>query len=125
MKLIVYKCLECGHFTISKYDGKRCVKCNGHLVTYGKATFADKSISTSTEKRNRNMKLVLKKDDNTEVEVKEIQSIDKDCKTIILFINVKLRPESLKELEQHIRKKLDKEVLILPNFFENKIYSLM
>lgn len=125
MKLIVYKCLECGHFTISKYDGKRCVKCNGHLVPYGKATFADKSISTSTEKRNRNMKLVLKKDDNTEVEVKEIQSIDKDCKTIILFINVKLRPESLKELEQHIRKKLDKEVLILPNFFENKIYSLM
>lgn len=71
------------------------------------------------------MKLVLKKDDNTEVEVKEIQSIDKDCKTIILFINVKLRPESLKELEQHIGKKLDKEVLILPNFFENKIYSLM
>lgn len=125
MKLIVYKCLECGHFTISKYDGKRCVKCNGHLVPYGKATFADKSISTSTEKRNRNMKLVLKKDDNTEVEVKEIQSIDKDCKTIILFINVKLRPESLKELEQHIEKKLDKEVLILPNFFENKIYSLM
>lgn len=125
MKLIVYKCLECGHFTISKYDGKRCVKCNGHLVPYGKATFADKSISTSTEKRNRNMKLVLKKDDNTEVEVKEIQSIDKDCKTIILFINVKLRLESLKELEQHIGKKLDKEVLILPNFFENKIYSLM
>lgn len=125
MKLIVYKCLEFGHFTISKYDGKRCVKCNGHLVPYGKATFADKSISTSTEKRNRNMKLVLKKDDNTEVEVKEIQSIDKDCKTIILFINVKLRPESLKELEQHIGKKLDKEVLILPNFFENKIYSLM
>lgn len=125
MKLIVYKCLECGDFTISKYDGKRCVKCNGHLVPYGKATFADKSISTSTENRNRNMKLVLKKDDNTEVEVKEIQSIDKDCKTIILFINVKLRPESLKELEQHIEKKLDKEVLILPNFFENKIYSLM
>lgn len=125
MELIVYKCLECGHYTISKYDGKRCVKCNGNLVPYGKATFADKSISTSTEKRNRNMKLVLKKDDNTEVEVKEIQSIDKYCKTIILFINVKLRPESLKELEQHIGKKLDKEVLILPNFFENKIYSLM
>lgn len=61
MRLIAYKCLECGHFTISKYDGKRCVKCNGHLITYGKVTFADKSISTSTEKRNGNMKLVLKK----------------------------------------------------------------
>ena len=125
MELIAYKCLECGHFTISKYDGKRCVKCNGHLVPYGKATFADKSISTSTEKRDGNMKLVLKKDDNMEVDVKEIQSIDKDCKTIILFINVKIRPEILKEIEEHISKKLGKEVLILPNYFENKIYSLL
>lgn len=125
MGLIAYKCLECGHYTISKYDGRRCVKCNGHLVPYGKATFADKSISTSTEKRNGNMKLVLKKDDNTEVEVKEIQSIDKDCKTIIFFINVKIRLENLKEIEEYISKKLGKEVLILPDFFENKIYSLM
>ncbi|MDU4979393.1 MAG: hypothetical protein E6X14_08070 [Clostridium celatum] len=125
MGLIAYKCLECGHYTISKYDGRRCVKCNGHLVPYGKATFADKSISTSTEKRNGNMKLVLKKDDNTEVEVKEIQSIDKDCKTIIFFINVKIRLENLKKIEEYISKKLGKEVLILPNFFENKIYSLM
>lgn len=125
MGLIAYKCLECGHYTISKYDGRRCVKCNGHLVPYGKATFADKSISTSIENRNGNMKLVLKKDDNTEVNVKEIQSIDKDCKTIILFINVKIKPEILNEIEEHISKKLGKEVLILPNFFENKIYSLM
>ncbi len=71
------------------------------------------------------MKLVLKNDDNTEVEIKEIQSINKDCKTIILFINAKLRAETLKEIEQHIGKKLGKEVLILPNCFETKIYSLM
>ncbi|MGG7215258.1 hypothetical protein ACQPUY_16890 [Clostridium nigeriense] len=45
MELIAYKCLECGHYTISKYDGKRCVKCNGHLGPYGQATFADKSSS--------------------------------------------------------------------------------
>jgi hypothetical protein len=43
MELIVYKCLECGHYTISKYDGKRCVKCNGSLVPCGEASFADKS----------------------------------------------------------------------------------
>ena len=84
MELIAYKCLECGHYTISKYDGKRCVKCNGHLVPYGKATFADKSISTFTEKRNRNMKLVLKKDDNTEVEIMEnIDYGDTDLRSII------------------------------------------
>ena len=71
------------------------------------------------------MKLVLKNDDNTEVEVKEIHSIDKDCKTIIFFINAKIRVETLKEMEQHIGKKLAKEVLILPNYFETKIYSLM
>lgn len=49
MGLIAYKCLECGHFTISKHDGKRCVKCDGHLVPYGNATCMDKSKSMKVQ----------------------------------------------------------------------------
>lgn len=49
MELIAYKCLECGHYTISKYDGKRCAKCDGYLVPYGNATCVDKSKSMKVE----------------------------------------------------------------------------
>ena len=125
MELIAYKCLECGHYTISKYDGKRCVKCNGHLVPYGQATFADKSRSTSKENRNGNMKLVLRKDDNTEVEVKEIQSINRDCKQVILFVERKLSAEDIEILHHGLSKKLKKDVIILGHCFSNKIYTVV
>lgn len=120
MKLIAYKCLECGHLTISRYDGKRCAKCNGHLVPYGKATFAD-----SVKKSKGNMKLVLKKDNKTEVEIKEIQTINKECKAIILFVNAKLEKETIELAQKKISELLGKKVLILDNFFEPKIYSVM
>lgn len=71
------------------------------------------------------MKLVLKKDDNTEVEIKEIQSIDKECKAIILFVNVRLSEERGELLKKHISELLNKKVLILDNTFEHKIYSVM
>ncbi|MDU5108887.1 MAG: hypothetical protein E6248_00455 [Clostridium sp.] len=49
MGLIAYRCLECGHYTISKYDGKRCAKCDGYLVPYGNATCVDKSKSMKVQ----------------------------------------------------------------------------
>ena len=49
MGLIAYKCLECGHYTISKYDGKRCAKCDRYLVPYDNATCVDKSKSMKVE----------------------------------------------------------------------------
>lgn len=40
--LTVYKCLDCGHFTISRYDGIRCAKCGrGATAPIGDATMAD------------------------------------------------------------------------------------
>lgn len=120
MELIAYKCLECGHYTISKYDGKRCVKCNGHLISYGKATFVD-SVKNSNEK----MKLVLKNNDKSEVEIKEIQAINKECKAIILFVNAKVEKETIELAQKRISELLGKKVLILDNFFAPKIYSVM
>lgn len=71
------------------------------------------------------MKLVLKNDDNTEIEVKEIQVINKDCKAIILFANVKLRVETMRLVQERLSEVLGKKVLILDSCFESKIYSVM
>lgn len=71
------------------------------------------------------MKLVLKNDDNTEVEVKEIQVINKDCKAIILFANAKLREETMRLVQERLSEVLGKKVLILDSYFESKIYSVM
>lgn len=71
------------------------------------------------------MKLVLKNDDNTKVEVKEIQTINKDCKAIILFTNVKLRNESLDLAQKYLSEVLGTRVIILDKCFETKIYSVI
>lgn len=49
MKLIAYRCLECGHYTISKYDGIRCAECGGAVAPVGCATYADKSRVLSVD----------------------------------------------------------------------------
>jgi len=41
--LIVYKCLDCGHYNISNKDGRICAKCNGPIAPMGEATNIDKS----------------------------------------------------------------------------------
>lgn len=55
--LVAYRCLECGHYNISKYDGKRCSKCNGALVPMGNATYVDKSKEIAVEVRLKDTKL--------------------------------------------------------------------
>lgn len=82
MDLIAYKCLECGHYTISKYDGKRCVKCNGHLVPYGKASFADKSNRLKVEISLKDTDL-FKKILEVLKEILENKSVPKEIKVKI------------------------------------------
>lgn len=40
--LTAYKCLECGHYTITKWDGERCAKCKGQIRPVGNATYINK-----------------------------------------------------------------------------------
>lgn len=70
------------------------------------------------------MKLILKMDDNTEVEVKEIQSIDKECKTIILFLDTRLGEDDIESIQEQISEFLGKKVLILDKVFNPRIYSV-
>lgn len=52
-QLIAFKCLECGHYTITKHDGMKCAKCGGVITPVGEATYIDKrklnSISFNVE----------------------------------------------------------------------------
>lgn len=70
------------------------------------------------------MKLILKKDDNVEVEIKEIHSINKECKQVIFFIEYKLRAEDIGRLQNKLSEKLKKDVIILGPGFSNKIYAI-
>jgi len=41
-ELIANRCMECGHYTITKYDGRRCAKCGGVVLRpMGNATYDD------------------------------------------------------------------------------------
>lgn len=71
------------------------------------------------------MKLILKKDNNAEVEITEIQSINKECKQVIFFIDGKLREEDLERLQNVLSEKLKKDVIILGPGFSNKIYAVV
>lgn len=43
-QLTAYHCVECGHYTISKYDGAKCAECDSSLLeSMGNATNIDKN----------------------------------------------------------------------------------
>lgn len=54
MQLTAYRCLECGNYTITKYDGRKCAECGGTLEPMGNANCIDKSkylsVSVSIKK---------------------------------------------------------------------------
>lgn len=71
------------------------------------------------------MKLILKRDDNVEVEIEGIKYIDQKCRLVIFFVDYNLRKEDLELLENKLSKKLKKEVLILGRGFSDKIYTVV
>lgn len=57
MKQTAYKCLECGHYTISKYDGVRCAECSGVTAPVGDATCIDRNKGLTVQVRLKDTKL--------------------------------------------------------------------
>lgn len=56
MQQTAYKCLECGHFTISQYDGERCAKCEGQIRPVGHATVRrDKSLTVNVSVKDTDL----------------------------------------------------------------------
>ncbi|CAM2079371.1 MAG: zinc ribbon domain-containing protein [uncultured Clostridium sp.] len=86
-KLIVYKCFECGHYTISKKDGLRCQKCKGVLNPMGHANYADGS--------NSSLKV--------EVSIKDTELFKKMVKVFKALIDDKHTPNWIKKkIREHI-----------------------
>ncbi|MCT8978300.1 zinc ribbon domain-containing protein [Clostridium sp. CX1] len=58
MQTIAYRCLECGHYTISKRDGIRCAKCgSGATKPMNNATYIDKNKELSIDVRLKDTKI--------------------------------------------------------------------
>lgn len=73
----------------------------------------------------RDLQLVVKLDDGTEMPLKEVTSIDDNKEnTIVLFMNSNLRPQDLNELEIFLSMKMGRNVVVLDSFFKDKILSV-
>lgn len=55
--LTAYKCLECGHYTISRYDGIRCANCDGPVTPVGNATNRDREKKLSLDVNLKDIKI--------------------------------------------------------------------
>lgn len=79
-KLTAYKCLECGHYTISKYDGKSCEKCKSRVVPVGDATYSDNKAGLTVN-----------------VSVKDTELFKRMIKVFVALMDDKHTPEWIKE----------------------------
>ena len=59
------------------------------------------------------MKLYIKDDDGKEIELREVETLNKDSDIIFLMLNVKLRQESLKQYETYMTNKVGKKCIVL------------
>ena len=59
------------------------------------------------------MKLYIKDDDGKEIELREVETLNKDSDIIFLMLNVRLRQESLKQYETYMTNKVGKKCIVL------------
>lgn len=81
--LTAYKCLDCGHYSISKRDGIKCFKCGGHVIPAGKAIYKPKEFDVQISMKDtdifeRMVKLLFEMIYNEEISEPQKQKI-KSC----------------------------------------------
>ncbi len=59
------------------------------------------------------LKLYVKDDDGKEIELREVETLNKDSNIIFLMLNVRLRQESLEQYETYMTNKVGKKCIIL------------
>lgn len=92
MELLAYKCMECGHFTISSSRWIRCAKCNGPVKPVGEATYKE------TGKHRFTVNVSIKDTDIFERMVRVFRAL-MDDKYTPEWIKEKIRRHVLNELE--------------------------
>jgi len=91
--LTARKCLECGHYTITRLDGERCANCGGVTITVGHAIISD---------RNRNLV--------AEIKIKDIENVREMINVFSSLVNDKYVPEWIKKkIQSLVLNKLEKD----------------
>lgn len=69
------------------------------------------------------MKLYFKDDDGKEIEVREIDKLDKDSDVIFFMLNIRLKHEDIRYYEEYMTNKVGKKCIVI-NSDINKILSM-
>ncbi|QPQ30990.1 hypothetical protein [Lysinibacillus sp. JNUCC 51] len=69
------------------------------------------------------MKLILKDGEN-EIELKELNDVNKDSDVVIFFLKQFIEPRIIEVMVDSLSRQLNKKVIILPNVFTEKAYGI-
>lgn len=70
------------------------------------------------------MKLILQNNDNSTVEIREIESLDKNSEMLFFFLNTRLCETDIKKIENDLSNKIGKKVIVLDILFKEKILGI-
>lgn len=70
------------------------------------------------------MKILLQHDDGLTTEIREIECLNKDSETLFFFVCNIMRKIDIKDLEDELKNKTGKNVVILDGRFQGKILGL-
>jgi hypothetical protein len=67
------------------------------------------------------MKLYIKDNNNNEIELKEIDTINKDCNVLLLLMHHRLMPEDINRIEQRMTDKIGKRCVIIDSVIDKVV----
>lgn len=101
-KLTAYKCLECGHFTISRHDGHRCAKCDGPVMPQGNATYVEGSSIFSIPIETGMSERLTKQEINTDQQIALARRIMLDKMNLLAVVDGKVGESTVNRLENEV-----------------------
>lgn len=67
------------------------------------------------------MKLYLEKNDGTKIELKEVETIGKECDIVLLMLKVRLNPIDQEKIEEIMSEKMGKKCVVLDSMVDRVI----
>lgn len=64
------------------------------------------------------MKLYLEKNDGTKIELKEVETIGKECDIVLLMLKVRLSPIDQEKIEEIMSEKIGKKCVVLDSMVD-------
>lgn len=67
------------------------------------------------------MELFIRKDNGNTIQVKEMTTLDKDCKMLFFFIQHIVKPDDIRAMEEVLSEKTGKKAIVLDARFSETI----